>query len=56
LCKEGSFTVAREMGHGSIDRIQERYSQLQAVRVRPPEVRQREADVTDISEVREETA
>lgn len=50
------FTVAREMGHGSIDRIEDTYGHLQAERVRLPEVRYREADVTDISEAREETA
>lgn len=50
------FTVAREMGHGSIDRIEDTYGHLQAERVRLPEVRYREADVRDISEAREETA
>ena len=42
------FTVAREMGHRGLDRIEDTYGHLQRRRSRLPEVRYRQADVVDL--------
>lgn len=50
------FTVAREMGHSDTQKIKDTYGHVAKERVRLPEVRYREADVTDINKARKETA
>lgn len=46
------FTVARELGHKSVDRIEDVYGHLQSRRQRLPEVRYEESEVVDLEEYR----
>lgn len=50
------FTVARELGHSDVQKIRDTYGHVSKERVRLPDVRYRETDVTHISEARKETA
>lgn len=46
------FTVARELGHKSVDRIEDVYGHLQSRRQRRPEVRYEESEAVDIEKYR----
>lgn len=46
------FTVAQELGHRGLDRIEDTYGHLQRRRERLPEVRYTEADVVEMNERR----